>query len=162
MAQGLRCGRTWCSYPRSYHVHMLIGLSSLLGSTPSQQRMGQALAAYIDATASVRRSEQLFICHGGRNRGCALSKQRLSHWVVDAIRHAFGVRGRPLPLGVRCHSTRSVSASWAALKGFPLEDICAAASWTSPDTFSRFYRINVATPHPLGVVLLPGSSASGQ
>ena len=119
-----------------------------------------ALRAYIDATACVRQSEQLFVRRGGTRKGRALSKQRLSHWVVDTITHAYGASGRPPPSGVRCHSTRSISTSWAALRGVPLETICAAAAWASPGTFSRFYRVNVATPHPLGVVLLPSSAAS--
>ncbi|XP_037544400.1 protein KRI1 homolog [Nematolebias whitei] len=34
----------------------------------------------------------------------------------------------PLPVGLKAHSTRSVSASWAALRGVLLEAICAAAS----------------------------------
>ncbi len=52
--------------------------------------------------------------------------------------------GCPLPSGVRCHSTRNISMSWAALKGVPLSDICAAATWSSTNTFSRYYRINVS------------------
>ena len=120
----------------------------------------RALRAYVGATERIRRSEQLFICHGGRNKGHALSKQRLSHWIVDTISHAYGASNRPVPSGIRCHSTRGVSTSWAALRGVPLEDICAAASWASPGTFTRYYRVNVATPHPLGVVLLPESSDS--
>ena len=122
----------------------------------------RALRAYIAATAGIRQSEQLFVCHGGPNRGSALSKQRLSHWVVDTIKHAYVASGRPPPSGLRCHSTRSVSTSWAALRGVPLESICAAASWTSPGTFTRFYRVNVASPHPMSVVLLPSSATSNE
>ena len=122
----------------------------------------RALRAYISATAGIRQSEQLFVCHGGPNRGRALTKQRLSHWIVETITHAYGASGRPPPSRVRCHSTRSVSTSWAALRGVPLGTICAAASWASPSTFSRFYRVNVATPHPMGVALMPISAVSGQ
>ena len=122
----------------------------------------RALKAYVEATASIRRSDQLFVCYGGPKKGCALSKQRLSHWIVDAIADAYRISKHPPPSGVRCHSTRSIATSWAALRGVPLEAICAAASWASPGTFSRFYRVNVATPHPLGVVLWPSSSASTQ
>ena len=122
----------------------------------------RALVAYIGATAQVRQTEQLFVCYGGHNRGRALSKQRLSHWIVDTISQAYRVNGRALPTGVRCHSTRGVSTSWAALRGVPLDDICIAASWSSPGTFHRFYRLNVAAPHPLGVVLCPGSSTTHQ
>ena len=120
-----------------------------------------AIKAYIAATASIRQSEQLFVCHDGLNRGCALSKQRLSLWVVDAITCAYGASGRPPSSGVRCHSTRSVATSWAALRGVPLEAICAAASWTMPGTFTRFYRVNV-TPYPMSVVLHPSSAASNE
>ena len=120
----------------------------------------RSLRAYVSATREIRRSDQLFVCYGGPRLGCALSKQRLSHWVVDAIVHAYRAAGSPLPAPVRCHSTRSVSTSWAALKGVSLEAICAAASWASPSTFTRFYRVNVASPHPLDAVLQLGSSAS--
>ena len=120
----------------------------------------RALGAYIAATAHIRRAEQLFLCHSGTNRGGALSKQRLSHWIVDTIGHAYKSGGRPVPSGVRCHSTRGISTSWAAMRGVPLEDICAAASWASAGTFSRYYRVNVATPHLLDVVLFPESSGS--
>ncbi|KAK0130707.1 hypothetical protein N1851_034661 [Merluccius polli] len=120
----------------------------------------RALRAYIAATAGIRQSEQLFVCHGGPNRGCALSKQRLSHWVVDAIAHAYGASGRPPPSGVRCHSTRSVATSWAALRGVPLEAICAAASWATLGTFTRFYRVNVAGHCPMAAVLRPSSADS--
>ncbi|KAK0136265.1 hypothetical protein N1851_027837 [Merluccius polli] len=106
-----------------------------------------ALRAYIAATAGIR-------------QGCALSKQRLSHWVVDAIVHAYGASGCPPPSGVRCHSTRSVATSWAALRGVPLEAICAAASWATPGTFTRFYRVNVAGHCPMAAVLRPSSADS--
>lgn len=50
---------------------------------------------------------------------------------------------------------------WAAQRGVHLEDIiCAAASWASLGTFSRCYRVNVATPYPLCVVLFKRSSDS--
>ena len=117
----------------------------------------RALRFYIKATEHLRRSDQLFVCHGHRNKGRALSTQRLSHWVTDAISHAYSISDRPVPSGIRCHSTRSVATSWAALRGVPLRDICLAASWASPSTFTRFYRVNVADPHPLDVVLRPES-----
>ncbi|XP_077371178.1 uncharacterized protein LOC144014787 [Festucalex cinctus] len=119
----------------------------------------RALQCYIDATAGIRTSAQLFVCYGGPTKGSALSKQRLSHWVGDAIRHSYLLSGRPLPSGVRCHSTRSVATSWAALRGVSLEDICAAASWATPCTFSRFYSVDVASPHPLGVILGPAGAS---
>ncbi|KAI2653272.1 LL-diaminopimelate aminotransferase [Labeo rohita] len=46
-----------------------------------------------------RRSDQLFVCYGGQQKGKAVSKQRLSHWLVDTICTAYQARGLPCPLG---------------------------------------------------------------
>ena len=118
----------------------------------------RVLEAYIAATACVRHSDQLFLCYGGPKMGRPLSKQRLSHWIVGVICHAYRAGGHSMPVGLRAHSTRGVSASWAAMKGVSLDAICAAASWSSPSTFTRFYNVNVADPHPLSWILLQGSS----
>lgn len=122
----------------------------------------RALEAYIAATTAVRQSDQLFVCYGGPRLGCPLSKQRLSHWIVEVICHTYKAGGCPLPARIKAHSARSISTSWAALKGVSLEEICAAASWSSPSTFTRFYNVNVASPHPLGQALLQGSSGPSQ
>jgi len=69
----------------------------------------------IQATAGFRRSDGLFVCNRGPKKGPALSKQRLSRWIVEVIEEAYTSRGLPLPLNVKGHSTRSGSTSWAAL-----------------------------------------------
>ncbi|KAK0155756.1 hypothetical protein N1851_001749 [Merluccius polli] len=57
----------------------------------------------------------LFVCHGGHRRGHALSKQRLSNWIVEAISEAYKAKGLPVPFNVKC--TRSVSTSWNGIEG---------------------------------------------
>ena len=37
------------------------------------------------------------------------------------------------------HSTRSVSTSWAAAKGVPINDILKAANWSSQTAFEQYY-----------------------
>ncbi|XDV14355.1 hypothetical protein PO909_014626 [Leuciscus waleckii] len=103
----------------------------------------RALRAYVDRMQCFRTSDQLFVCHGGKLKGKALSKQRLSHWIVDAIALAYQQQGRPCPLGVTAHSTRSVASSWALAHGASLTDICRAAGWATPNTFARFYNLRV-------------------
>ncbi|KAL0152047.1 hypothetical protein M9458_052651, partial [Cirrhinus mrigala] len=103
----------------------------------------RALRVYVDRTRSFRRSEQLFVCFGGQQKGNAVSKQRLAHWVVDAISLAYESQGEPCPLGVRAHSTRSVASSYALAHGASLADICRAAGWATPNTFARFYNLRV-------------------
>ncbi|KAI2662397.1 ORF V: Enzymatic polyprotein [Labeo rohita] len=103
----------------------------------------RALRIYVDRTRHFRRTEQLFVCFGGQQKGNAVSKQRLAHWVVDAISLSYQNQGEPCPLGVRAHSTRSVASSYALAHGASLADICRAAGWATPNTFARFYNLRV-------------------
>ncbi len=102
-----------------------------------------ALRIYVDRTQSFRTSDQLFVCFGGQQKGRAVSKQRLAHWIVEAIVLAYQVRCLPCPLGVRAHSTRGVASSWALARGASIADICKAAGWATPNTFARFYNLCV-------------------
>ncbi len=105
----------------------------------------RALKLYVDRSKVWRRSHQLLICFGAGRRGLATSKQRISHWVRDAISLAYEARELPSPLSLRAHSTRGVASSQALFRGVPLEDICVAAGWSSPHTFVRFYNLDVDT-----------------
>ncbi len=103
----------------------------------------RALRQYVDRTRSFRTSEQLFVCYGGQQKGNAVSKQRMAHWIVDAITLAYEAQGVPCPLRLRAHSTRGVASSWALARGASLADICRAAGWATPNTFARFYSLRV-------------------
>ncbi len=105
----------------------------------------RALKLYVDRSKVWRKSPQLLICFGAGRRGFATSKQRISHWVRDAISLAYEARKLPSPLSLRAHSTRGVASSQALFRGVPLEDICVAAGWSSPHTFVRFYNLDVDT-----------------
>ncbi len=103
----------------------------------------RALRHYVDRTQSFRTSDQLFVCHGGRQKGNAVSKQKMPHWIVDAITLAYQAQGVPCPFRLRAHSTRSVASSWALARGTSVTDICRAAGWATPNTFARFYSLRV-------------------
>ncbi len=103
----------------------------------------RALRQYVDRTQSFRTSEQLFVCYGGQQKGNAVSKQSMAHWIVDAITLAYEAQGVPCPLRLRAHSTRGVTSSWALARGASLADICRAAGWATPNTFTRFYSLRV-------------------
>ncbi len=105
----------------------------------------RALKLYVDRSKVWRKSSQLFVCFGAGRRGLATSKQRISHWVRDAISLAYEARNLPSPLSLRAHSTRGVASSQALFRGVPLEDICVAARWSSPHTFVKFYNLDVDT-----------------
>ncbi|KAG1938686.1 hypothetical protein F2P79_017473 [Pimephales promelas] len=59
-------------------------------------------------------------------KGKALSKLRLSHWIVDAIALAYRQQGRSCPLDVTTTYIRSVASSWALAYGASLTDISRA------------------------------------
>ena len=99
----------------------------------------RALRVYVDRTRSFRTSDQLFICYGGQQKGKAVSKQRMAHWIVDAIALAYQAQGVPCPLRLHAHSTRGVASSWALARGASLTDICRAAG----STFARYYSLRV-------------------
>ena len=122
----------------------------------------RALRAYLARTQPLRKAHsQLFICYGAARQGLPLSKQRLSHWLVEVISHAYRAQGTPVPSGTRAHSTRSMATSWAALRGVAVDDICAAASWSTPCTFTRFYRVDVTRPPPVGDAALMSVTERG-
>ncbi len=105
----------------------------------------RALKLYVDRSKVWRKSSQLLVCFGAGRRGLATSKQRIFHWVRDAISLAYEARNLPSPLSFRAHSTRGVASSQALFRGVPLEDICVAAGWSSPHTFVRFYNLDIDT-----------------
>ncbi|KAL0152981.1 hypothetical protein M9458_051713, partial [Cirrhinus mrigala] len=103
----------------------------------------RALRMYVERSAPFRKSDQLFVCFGGRNKGQPVTKQRLSRWIVDAISLAYSSLGLECPVGVRAHSTRGVASSWVWSSGVSMAEICAAAGWASPSTFTRFYSLDI-------------------
>ncbi len=117
----------------------------------------RALKLYVDRSEVWRKSSQLFVCFGAGRRGLATSKQRISHWVRDAILLAYEARNLPSPLSLWAHSTRGVASSQALFRGVPLEDICVAAGWSSPHTFVKFYNLDVVVclncPYVVGSLL---------
>lgn len=121
----------------------------------------RALHVYLNRTAGFRKVDQLFVSWATPHRGKPLSRQRLSHWIVEAISLAYTCRGLQPPQGLRAHSTRGMATSWALFRGVSVQDICAAASWASPHTFVRFYRLDVSGPSVAQAVLesnRPGSA----
>lgn len=43
------------------------------------------LKIYVDHTVQWRRSDQMFVSFGGKNKKAAVTEQRMSHWVIKAI-----------------------------------------------------------------------------
>ncbi len=76
-------------------------------------------------------------------KGRAVLKQKLSHWIVDAIAAAYTSQSLECPLHIRGHLTRAIASSWAWSRGMYIQDICLAADWSSQNPFTRFYKLDV-------------------
>ncbi len=49
----------------------------------------RAIRIYVDRTAQWRGSDQLFMCFDGKSKGFTVTKQWMSHWIVEAISLAY-------------------------------------------------------------------------
>ncbi len=116
----------------------------------------RALRIYTERTRAFRESDQLFVSWMKPRTGKPITKQCFSHWIVEAISLAYSNKGLVSPPGLHAHSTRGMSTSWALFKGVTLQDICEAASWSSPHTFARFYKLYVTAQTLAHAVLSVG------
>ncbi|XP_044162144.1 uncharacterized protein LOC122946519 isoform X1 [Bufo gargarizans] len=103
----------------------------------------RAILAYLDRTSSWRRSSNLFIQFGGKNRGLKASKQTLARWIKDTIRETYRLQEIACPLNLKAHSTRAMATSWAERADATIDQICKAATWYSFLTFAKHYRLDV-------------------
>lgn len=67
----------------------------------------QAVRVYVDRTASLRGSDQLFVSWAGK----PITKQCLAHWVVQTIALACSSQGLQPPDGFHAHLTQGVTTS---------------------------------------------------
>lgn len=58
----------------------------------------RALEVNIHKTSCWRKSEQMLVCFGPPKRGCPITKQTKSRWIVEAISMAYEVLCQPSPL----------------------------------------------------------------
>jgi hypothetical protein len=105
----------------------------------------RVLKVYINRTATFRApdTEQLFVAYGRRSRGSAISKQRISAWLVELVQFVYDKGHLPVPIGVKGHQTRKQATSIADLAGVDPQAICDAATWASRCTFARHYRLDL-------------------
>jgi integrase len=115
----------------------------------------RALQEYLKATKDIRKTSQLFVTFKKGDQGRAASKITMAGWLKYSIKEAYEAVGKPAPAGVKAHQTRHQSTSWADLKALSILDICQQASWASPNTFVKHYRLNltgVSTRHASAVL----------
>jgi integrase len=91
----------------------------------------KTLKRYVDQTAPIRKDQALLVSYAAPH--LAVGSQTVSRW-IRAVLSSAGVDTQ-----YTSHSVRAATTSHAADNGVPLEDILAAADWSSESTFERFY-----------------------
>ena len=106
----------------------------------------RTLKWYLARTKQLRgATSQLFITTVRPHH--AASRDTIARWIVSAIK--FANVNWPSPpdnqtlRSITAHDVRAVSASWAFFRGVPMEDICKAACWKTPSTFTSCYLSDV-------------------
>ena len=104
----------------------------------------RALKIYLDVTKDIRQTNQLFVTYKKGASGKPASKLTIARWLKKAIELGYQQKDLPLPMGVKAHSTRAMSASWAELNVSSVLDICRQASWSTPHTFMKHYKLDLS------------------
>uniref|UniRef100_A0A803JEU1 Core-binding (CB) domain-containing protein n=1 Tax=Xenopus tropicalis TaxID=8364 RepID=A0A803JEU1_XENTR len=105
--------------------------------------MVRCMTVYLKRTKTWRKSNRLFVIPNGNRRGQAASVTTISRWIVNCIKLAYQKKEKQFPKGVRAHSTRALSTSWAFQAEVSAEHICKTASWNSARTFLKHYQVEV-------------------
>ena len=120
----------------------------------------RALRYYVQKAQGVRKDRQLFVSSSGRNLGKKVSSQTLSRWICTLIYDTYKQMGRQIPVqDVNAHSTWAAAASLADLMGASVEDLCEAATWSSPLVFAKHYRLDYATERGISSQVLAAAMA---
>lgn len=92
----------------------------------------RALSFYLAHTVSFCMDPHLFITYGAPSIGCPVFPQNLAGWIKATV--------KLLSIGSQAHNwfeltIKAFSVSTVFLQGISLQDICVAATWSSPLMF---------------------------
>lgn len=119
------------------------------------------LLFYLNQTSFPNRAQNLFVAYSSPHQGEPVTSQTLSCWVTDTIELAYCLEKLPKPQKLTAHSTRAMASSVAFLDGVLLQEICMAATWSSPTTFIRHYAIYVWAKKGIPLARVVLSTVSG-
>ncbi|KAG8558682.1 hypothetical protein GDO81_017103 [Engystomops pustulosus] len=104
----------------------------------------RSVLQYLESSELFRRTDSLFVLFSGKNKGTNASSTTIARWIRATIQLAYEVAERSIPENIHAHSTRALATSWAEFRHASLEQICQAACWSTPHTFFKHYRLDVA------------------
>lgn len=102
----------------------------------------RALRLYLDRTRATRAGRRRLFLPCSARRGCLdLSKNTISAWLRKCITECYRLHDSVPPLfgSARPHEIRAWSASLPLWYNASVEEVVAAAQWSSSTTFTSFY-----------------------
>ncbi|XP_034257215.1 uncharacterized protein LOC117661313 [Pantherophis guttatus] len=102
----------------------------------------RALRIYLSRSASFRKTEALFVSFQPTTMGIKVSAPTLGRWIRATIAFSYESQSLAVPNRVTAHSTRSAATSAAWATQASLEEVCKAATWSTPTPFIRHYRLD--------------------
>lgn len=105
--------------------------------------MRRALRIYLKRTSSLRRTESVFVSFQPATLGNRVTSSNLGRWIRACIAKAYEIQALPVPRHITALSTRSATtlAAWATQA--LLEEVCHAATWSTPSPFIRHYKLDI-------------------
>lgn len=103
----------------------------------------RALRIYLKRTSPFRRTESLFVSFQPSSLGSKVTSTTLGRWIRACIAKSYEMHALPRPENITAHSTRSAATSAAWATQASLEEVCRAATWSSPSPFIRHYKLDV-------------------
>ncbi|XP_069839364.1 uncharacterized protein [Dendropsophus ebraccatus] len=139
-----------------FHRSQEVVLPSFCSTPANEQEISfhsldvrRAILHYLKVTEEWRLSNNLLISFQGKYRGRAASTQTIARWVKQAIGECYRAKDMITPVGFGAHSTRAVATSWAERAAVSIDQICRAATWSTPHTFFRHYRLQLSSTEDL-------------
>ncbi|XP_078246542.1 uncharacterized protein LOC144588170 [Pogona vitticeps] len=133
-----------------FHVNQPLILPTLFPNAVTEvERMlhsldvRRALAYYVTRSKDFRQTHRLFLCFYGPRKGSPASSSSLSRWLVSTISLAYELLQKPVPDGLKAHSTRAMATSTALLRGIDIQEICRSATWSNASTFVTHYKLDL-------------------
>lgn len=144
--------------PSDFHLNEPIILNSFFpnpqtAAEPALHSLDvkRCLRFYLNRTKSFCKSNQVLIAYSTHRKGFPITKQSISRWISSAIIFCHQQAGHRLASRVCAHSTRAISTSTVLFAGVSLPDICSAATWRTPHTFTRHYCLDAGNKRDVAV-----------
>ena len=115
----------------------------------------RAVRVYLERTKALRKNQQLFFISPHSSFEKDIKPATISAWLKKTIMFCYDLNKSSSNRNFRAHSIRSKAVSWAFRHQASLEQILAAGTWRSANTFTSFYLKEISSTSASGTKLTP-------